>query len=156
MQPELTGKLVERYSRQMLLKEISYQGQLKIINSKVAVVGCGGIGCPLALYLAGAGIGHLGLFDSDSVEVTNLHRQIGHNNLSIGMKKTQSLANTLLAFNPNIKITQHQFITVESCSELADYDLIIDGSDNPECRYIVNDFCMKSGKRLLSGACIGW
>jgi molybdopterin/thiamine biosynthesis adenylyltransferase len=88
MKPELTGKLVERYSRQMLLKEISYQGQLKIINSKVAIIGCGGIGCPLALYLAGAGVGCLGLFDSDFVEVTNLHRQIGHQNKSIGIKKT--------------------------------------------------------------------
>ncbi len=101
-------------------------------------------------------MGQLGLFDSDSVEVTNLHRQIGHQNQSIGMKKTQSLANTLLTFNPNIKITQHPFITVESSEELMQFDLIIDGSDNPECRYIVNDFCMKAGKKLLSGACIGW
>ena len=91
----------------MLLNQISYDGQLKIINSKVAIIGCGGIGCPLALYLTGAGVGTIGLFDSDTVDVTNLHRQIGHNNASVGMKKTQSLKNTLLAFNPHINIIQH-------------------------------------------------
>ena len=86
---------------------LNHNGQLKIIKSKVAIIGSGGIGCPLALYLAGAGVGTIGLFDSDTVDVTNLHRQIGHNNASVGMKKTQSLKNTLLAFNPHINIIQH-------------------------------------------------
>jgi molybdopterin/thiamine biosynthesis adenylyltransferase len=76
--------LISRYSRQMLLKEISYAGQLKLVQRKVAIIGAGGIGCPLALYLAGAGIGTIGLFDADTVDVTNLHRQIGHKNRSIG------------------------------------------------------------------------
>lgn len=74
------------------------------MNKKIAIIGCGGIGCPLAMYLAGAGVGNLGLFDSDVVDVTNLHRQIGHKNSSLGIKKTTSLKQTLLAFNPYIKI----------------------------------------------------
>lgn len=98
----------------MLLKEISYNGQLLIVNSKVAIIGCGGIGCPLALYLAGAGVGTIGLFDSDTVDVTNLHRQIAHKNISVGQRKTESLKNSLLDFNPNLKINQHEFVTVES------------------------------------------
>jgi molybdopterin/thiamine biosynthesis adenylyltransferase len=140
----------------MLLKEISYGGQLKIVKSKVALIGSGGIGCPLALYLAAAGVGTLGLFDSDTVDVTNLHRQIGHRTDRLGMEKTESLARTILGINPHISINKHPFITVENAHTLDDYDYVIDGSDNPKCRYIVNDYCMKAGKKLLSGACIGW
>lgn len=88
----------------MLLKEISYEGQLKIVEKSIAIIGAGGIGCPLAIYLAGAGVGKIGLFDSDVVDVTNLHRQIGHKNTSIGIKKTTSLKNTILQFNPNIEV----------------------------------------------------
>lgn len=96
----------------MLLKEISYEGQVKIVKAKVALIGSGGIGCPLALYLAAAGIGTLGLFDSDSVDVTNLHRQIGHRTDRIGMDKTESLKRTLLDLNPHVNINKHPFITV--------------------------------------------
>lgn len=152
----LKGELVNRYSRQMLLKEISYEGQLQICQAKIAIIGSGGIGCPLALYLAGAGIGTLGLFDSDVVDVTNLHRQIGHKTCKIGVKKTSSLKETLLNLNPNIAINEHPFITASNLHLLKDYDLVIDGSDNPQCRYIVNDFCMSQHQKLLSGACIGW
>jgi molybdopterin/thiamine biosynthesis adenylyltransferase len=88
----------------MLLKEISYTGQLKLVQSKVAIVGAGGIGCPLALYLAGAGIGTIGLFDSDIVDVTNLHRQIGHKDKNVGTDKTKSLKESLLSLNPNINV----------------------------------------------------
>ena len=110
----------------------------------------------MALYLAAAGVGTIGLFDSDSVDVTNLHRQIGHRTDRIGMEKTESLKRTLLAINPHIAINKHPFITVQNAEILDQYDYVIDGSDNPMCRYTVNDFCMKKGKKLLSGACIGW
>jgi len=110
----------------------------------------------LALYLAAAGVGTLGLFDSDSVDVTNLHRQIGHRTDRIGMEKTESLKQTLLAINPHITINKHPFVTVENAYILDQYDYVVDGSDNPMCRYTVNDYCMKTGKKLLSGACIGW
>jgi molybdopterin/thiamine biosynthesis adenylyltransferase len=96
----------------MLLKEISYEGQLKIVQSKIAIIGAGGIGCPLALYLAAAGTGTIGLFDSDTVEITNLHRQVGHRTDRLGMPKTKSLKQTLLGINPHINIQQHAFITV--------------------------------------------
>ena len=96
----------------MLLKDIQYKGQMKLIKSKVALVGSGGIGCPLALYLTGAGIGTLGLFDSDAVDMTNLHRQIGHSTKTVGVLKTKSLKGTLLNLNPNIQINEHPFITV--------------------------------------------
>lgn len=96
----------------MLLKEISYEGQAKIVATKIGIVGAGGIGCPLALYLAAAGIGTIGLFDSDKVDVTNLHRQIGHRTNTVGVEKTTSLKQTLLAINPFIQVKQHPFITV--------------------------------------------
>lgn len=140
----------------MLLKEIAYDGQAKIMNTKIAVVGAGGIGCPVALYMAAAGVGTIGLFDSDKVDETNLHRQIGHRTSTIGVEKTASLKKTLLDINPYIQIKEHPFITATNAHLLDDYDLVIDGSDNPTCRYIVNDHCMKSNRKLLSGACIGW
>jgi adenylyltransferase/sulfurtransferase len=152
----LTGELIQRYSRQMLLKEIAYDGQSKIIKTKLAIIGAGGIGCPLAIYLAAAGLGTIGLFDSDKVDVTNLHRQIGHKTKTVGISKTVSLRNTLLDINPNITINEHPFITVANANLLDEYDIVVDGSDNPTCRYIVNDHCMKTNKKLLSGACIGW
>lgn len=140
----------------MLLKEIGYEGQLKLCKSKVALIGSGGIGCPLGLYLAGAGIGTLGLFDSDVVDMTNLHRQVGHSTPSIGKLKTESLKQTLSNLNPHICINEHPFITKETLHFLDDYDLVIDGSDNPLCRYLVNDYVMSKNKKLLSGACVGW
>lgn len=96
----------------MLLKEIGYEGQLKISNTKIALIGSGGIGCPTGLYLAGAGVGTLGLFDSDVVDVTNLHRQVGHSTATLGMPKTTSLKQTLLNLNPNIVVNEHPFISV--------------------------------------------
>lgn len=98
----------------MLLKEIAYEGQAKIMNTKIAVIGAGGIGCPLALYLAAAGVGTIGLFDSDKVDETNLHRQIGHRTSTIGVEKTASLKKTLLDINPYILIKEHPFITVSN------------------------------------------
>jgi hypothetical protein len=98
----LCGDVLARYSRQMLLKEIGYEGQLKVCRARVAVVGAGGIGCPLGLYLAGAGVGVLGFFDGDVVELNNLHRQVGHTTSSLGRPKTESLAATLRSLNPNI------------------------------------------------------
>lgn len=94
----------------MLLKEIGYEGQLKISRAKIALIGSGGIGCPLGLYLAGAGVGTLGLFDEDVVDITNLHRQVGHSTATLGKPKTESLKATLLNLNPNIVIQQHPFI----------------------------------------------
>lgn len=140
----------------MLLKQIKYEGQLKIQRMKIALIGAGGIGCPTALYLAGAGVGTLGLFDSDTVDVTNLHRQIGHSTKTLGVPKTTSLKSTLLNLNPHITINQHPFITVQTLNQLDEYDMVIDGSDNPQCRYLVNDYLMLKNKKLLSGACVGW
>lgn len=91
----------------MLLKEIRYENQIKIIKNKVAIIGSGGIGCPVAMYLSGAGVGHIGLFDSDVVEISNLHRQIAHKNRNMNKKKTTSLKETLLEFNPNISVKEH-------------------------------------------------
>lgn len=95
----------------MLLKEIAYPGQIKIKQSKIAIIGCGGIGCPGSLYLAAAGVGTLGLFDSDRVELNNLHRQVAHKTSSIGVEKSISLESTLHSLNSHIKINRHPFIT---------------------------------------------
>lgn len=143
----------------MLLREIKYDNQLKIMKSRVAVIGSGGIGCPVAMYLSGAGVGRIGLFDSDVVEMTNLHRQIAHKDRNRGRQKTSSLRECLLEINPHIDVQEHSFVTLDSIHELDDYDLIIDGSDNPKCRYLLNDYLMSEPRRcskLLSGACIGW
>jgi adenylyltransferase/sulfurtransferase len=102
----------------MLLKEIAYEGQAKIVNAKIAIIGSGGIGCPAALYLAAAGVGTIGLFDSDKVDVTNLHRQIGHKTSSVGTDKTTSLRNTLRDINPHIHINEHPFITAHNATLL--------------------------------------
>lgn len=108
------------------------------------------------MYLAGAGVGTIGLFDSDKVELNNLHRQIGHTSERIGMLKTESLRRTVRSLNPNVTVNQHPFVTIETLAELTPYTLVLDGSDSAKCRYLVNDYCMKTNKLLISGACIGW
>ena len=140
----------------MLLPQISLAGQLKLKQAKIAIIGCGGIGCPASLYLSSAGVGTLGLFDSDLVELNNLHRQIAHRTSTVNTPKTSSLTSTLHSLNPHTTTHSHPFITPATLSNLDSYDIVIDGSDNPKCRYLVNDYCRKTNKVLFSGACIGW
>jgi molybdopterin/thiamine biosynthesis adenylyltransferase/rhodanese-related sulfurtransferase len=147
-------KNYKRYSRQITLDEIGLEGQQKLQNANVLVIGAGGLGCPLLLYLAGAGVGHIGIIDHDLVDETNLHRQILYHISDIGKHKADVAAAKLRLFNPDIDIDSYAFkLTREnSTSIIRQYDLIIDGSDNFLTRYLVNDTCVKLNKPLVFGS----
>lgn len=144
----------ERYARQMNLPEIGIEGQAKLADARVLLVGAGGLGSPAALYLAAAGIGTLGLIDDDRVERSNLHRQVLHRDDRIGWPKTESARATLEALNPTIDIHTHQLRLDSSNVEdvFSGYRIIVDGSDNFPTRYLVNDACIRLGLPNVYGA----
>jgi adenylyltransferase/sulfurtransferase len=140
----LNDSQIERYSRQIILPEIGGKGQEKLLSAKVLIIGTGGLGSPCAYYLAAAGVGTLGLVDSDNVELNNLNRQILHNTQNVGKPKVKSAEEKLKLLNPDIKINPYQIrLTSENILDIIrDYDFIIDGSDNFPTRYLVNDACV--------------
>ena len=144
----------ERYARQMNLPEIGIEGQAKLADARVLLVGAGGLGSPAALYLAAAGIGTLGLVADDRVERSNLHRQVLHRDDGIGTPKTDSARATLEALNPKIEVRTHQVrLDSENVEEIfSDYRIIVDGSDNFPTRYLVNDACIRLGLPNVYGA----
>lgn len=146
--------IMKRYDRQIILPEIGITGQQKLKEAKILVIGAGGLGCPILLYLAGAGIGKIGIVDDDIAELSNLHRQVLYNMADIGFKKAELAAKKLRALNPDIEIIPYDVrITSENASELITaYDLVIDGSDNFPTRYLVNDTCIALNKVLLFGS----
>src|ERR1700734_899409 len=139
--PELTQDDLTRYSRHLILPEVGVEGQRKLKAARVLCVGTGGLGSPLALYLAGAGVGTLGLVDFDVVDASNLHRQVIHSTPDVGRPKLDSAAEKLQALNPEIKIVKHNtMLTSANAMEiLKDYDIVADGTDNFQTRYLVND-----------------
>jgi molybdopterin/thiamine biosynthesis adenylyltransferase/rhodanese-related sulfurtransferase len=141
----LTPAERERYARHILIPEVGEAGQAQLLQSRVALVGAGGLGSPIAYYLAAAGVGTLGLIDDDRIERSNLQRQILHTEDRIGVPKARSAAATLNAFNPGIKVELHELRLDSSNVDavLKDYDLVIDGSDNLPTRYLVNDACTR-------------
>ncbi len=153
---ELTDDELARYARHVILDEVGEKGQLKLLESKVLVVGAGGLGSPVLLYLAAAGIGHLGVIDFDVVDITNLQRQIIHTTDDVGDAKVASAVETLEALNPDIEITGHRDrLSAANAMELmSGYDLIVDGSDNFTSRYLVNDACYFLKKPLVSAALV--
>ncbi|KAM3139876.1 hypothetical protein pb186bvf_008118 [Paramecium bursaria] len=142
----------------MILPEIGLDGQKKLFNSKVLIIGAGGIGSPASLYLAGAGIGTIGLVDGDNVEISNMHRQIIHTNDRIGMNKCESAKIQLQQFNPQIKVNTYTYnLTQKNALQIMkEYDIVLDASDNPATRYLVNDASMYLDKPLVSGSSVGW
>ncbi len=144
---------VERYSRQIILPNVGGKGQEKLLKAKVLIIGAGGLGSPCALYLASAGIGKIGIADSDKVELNNLQRQILHSNSSIGKTKVESAKERLAAINPDVEVIAHNLrLTSENILDIIrDYDIVVDGSDNFPTRYLVNDACVLSGKPLSHG-----
>jgi len=147
-----------RYSRQIFIEEIGLDGQRKIMNSKVLVIGAGGLGSPVIQYLAAAGIGTLGVADFDEVELHNLNRQIIHNENSVGISKVKSAEQFVKNLNHQVN-----FIGIESKIDgsnaeemISQFDLIIDGSDNFKTRYLINDTCVKLGKPLVFGSILGF
>lgn len=144
---------IERYSRQIILPSVGGKGQEKLLKAKVLIIGAGGLGSPCALYLASAGIGKIGIADSDKVELNNLQRQILHSNSSIGKTKVESAKERLAAINPDVEVIAHNLrLTSENILDIIrDYDIVVDGSDNFPTRYLVNDACVLSGKPLSHG-----
>ena len=152
--PELTTDDLSRYSRHLILPEVGMEGQQKLKAARVLCVGTGGLGSPLALYLAAAGIGTLGLVDFDVVDSSNLQRQIIHSTKDIGRKKLDSAEEKLLALNPFLKVVKHEtMLTSANALEIIkDYDVVADGTDNFPTRYLVNDACVLLGKPNAYGS----
>lgn len=147
----LSKEQIARYSRQLILPEVGVRGQHRLLESSVLVIGAGGLGSPASLYLAAAGVGHLGIVDCDAVSLSNLHRQILHQTSDLGRAKSESARNHLQALNPDISIEAIQTRVDESniINLLNDYDLVLDGSDNFATRYLVNDACVISQTPLI-------
>src|ERR1700757_2480618 len=147
--PQLTNDEIARYSRHLILPEVGLEGQQKLKAAKVLCVGTGGLGSPLAFYLAAAGIGALGLVDFDVVDESNLQRQIIHSTKDVGRPKIDSAAEKLEALNPHMKIVKHETMlsSANALDIIKDYDIVADGTDNFPTRYLVNDACVLSGNK---------
>tara|TARA_B100001121_G_scaffold289217_1_gene287965 strand:- start:414 stop:1169 length:756 start_codon:yes stop_codon:yes gene_type:complete len=154
MKSKLNKYQIERFSRQIILKKIGILGQKKIVNSKVLIVGMGGLGCPAAEFLTRAGIGFLGIIDYDKVDLSNLHRQNLYNNKDLNKFKVDVAKNKLNLINPNTKIISYKIKVNKSNFEkiIKNYDFIIDGSDNFKTKFLINDICNKFKKCLITGA----
>jgi len=150
----MTADQIQRYSRHFLLPQVGDRGQRRLLRSKVLLIGAGGLGSPAALYLAAAGVGTLGLMDGDVVDITNLQRQVLHTTAEIGKPKVESGARTIKALNPDVNLIPLPMrLTVDNVMDIIkDYDLIVDGSDNFETRYLVNDACYLAGKTNVHGS----
>ncbi|MGC9998579.1 MAG: molybdopterin-synthase adenylyltransferase MoeB [Bryobacteraceae bacterium] len=150
----LTKEELERYSRHLILPEVGVEGQLKLKNARVLLVGAGGLGAPLALYLSAAGVGTLGLVDFDVVERSNLQRQVIHGTGDIGRKKIESAAASIAAINPNVRVVRHELaLSSENALDIIkNYEIVADGTDNFPTRYLVNDACVLLGKPNVYGS----
>ena len=150
----LDTEQIQRYSRHFLLPQVGEKGQRKLLRSKVLLIGAGGLGSPTALYLAAAGVGNIGLMDGDVVDVSNLQRQILHTTPNVGRPKAESGAEAIRALNPDVNVIPLAMrIDVGNVMDiLKDYDLVIDGSDNFETRYLLNDACYLAGKTNIHGS----
>ncbi len=151
---DFTEEQIERYSRHIILPEVGGEGQSKLLESKVFMIGAGGLGSPVAYYLAAAGVGTIGIADADVVDMSNLQRQIIHNNARIGMDKVESAKKTIKALNPDVNvITYTERVTADNVRDIIrNYDVIVDGCDNFPTRFLANDACFFEQKTLVSGA----
>ena len=150
----LTLDQVKRYSRHIIMPQVGSSGQRKLIQSKVLIVGAGGLGSPAAVYLSLAGVGTLGLVDFDVVDVSNLQRQILHHSSDVGRPKVESAAETVKEYNPETKVVAHEtWLTSENAMEIiSQYDVVVNGADNFPARYLINDACYLAGKPLVDGS----
>ena len=151
---KLSAEEINRYSRHLTLTEVGIGGQEKLKAAKVLCIGSGGLGSPIGLYLAAAGIGTIGVVDFDVVDVTNLQRQIAHTTNDVGRPKVVSIREKMEAMNPHVNVVVHETkLTKENALEIfAPYDIVVDGSDNFETRYLVNDAAYFTGKPLVYGS----
>jgi len=152
--PELTNAEILRYSRHLILPDVGLAGQRRLKAARVLLVGAGGLGSPLALYLAAAGVGHLGLVDFDVVDVTNLHRQVLHGTRDVGRPKLESARDRIADVNPHVELTTYEtrLTSANALEILGGYDVVVDGTDNFQTRYLVNDACVILGKPNVYGS----
>ena len=150
----LTPYQVQRYSRHIIMPQVGSKGQRKLLDAKVVVIGAGGLGSPVSIYLTLAGVGTLGIVDFDTVDVTNLQRQILHHNDDVGRPKIESARETLNAYNPDVNIITHEepLTSANAMDIMADYDIVINGADNFPARYLVNDAAYLNNKPLVDGS----
>lgn len=153
---KLTNVEIDKYSRQLIMPEIGMKGQQTLKNSSVLIVGAGGLGCPSALYLTGAGVGRIGIVDYDKVKLNNLHRQLLHSEISTGQPKVFSAADSLRKLNSSVEVTPYD-IQIDSSNALdiiRQYDVVIDATDNVATRYLLNDACVMASRPLVSGSAL--
>jgi len=154
----LTSEQMHRYSRHVLIPEVGEEGQLKLLDSRVLLVGAGGLGSPAALYLAAAGVGTIGIVDSDVVEESNLQRQVLHSTETVGMSKVESARRAIAALNPEVSVEGHETrLTAGNARDLISaYDIVVDGTDNFATRYMVNELCVELGKPNVSASILSF
>lgn len=142
-----------RYSRHLLLEGIGQQGQERLAHGRVLIVGAGGLGSPVALYLAAAGVGTIGIADGDTVDVTNLQRQVIHSTNDVGVEKVASAARKMRDINPDINVVEiNEFLDKDRLVELAgEYDIVVDATDSYSSKYLINDACVEAGKPFVHG-----
>lgn len=152
--PPLTQEEILRYSRHLIIPEVGVAGQRRLKDARILMVGAGGLGSPIGLYLAAAGVGRLGIVEFDTVDVTNLQRQVLHGTKDVGRKKVESARDRIHDVNPHVEVVPHETrLTSENALEiLRDYDLVVDGTDNFATRYLVNDACVLLGKPNVYGS----
>lgn len=150
---DLTEQQVLRYSRHILLKDVGVEGQEKIMNARVLVVGAGGLGAPVSLYLAAAGIGTIGIVDADEVDLSNLQRQIIHFTKDVGRAKVDSAKEKIQAINPDVRVdTYHEYLEASNALDIIRaYDFVVDGTDNFPVKFLINDACVMAGKPFSHG-----
>ncbi|MCI6174207.1 MAG: HesA/MoeB/ThiF family protein [Clostridiales bacterium] len=139
-----TNEQLERYSRHIILKEIGVKGQKKLMKGSVLIIGAGGLGAPAAMYLAAAGVGRIGIADADTVDLSNLQRQVIHTTADLGKPKVESAAETMRAINPDVEVkTYREFISASNILDIIDgYDFVLDGTDNFPAKFLINDACV--------------
>jgi len=150
----LTNEEVARYSRHLIMPEVGVEGQLKLKAARALCIGAGGLGSPVALYLAAAGVGTIGIVDFDEVDYSNLQRQIIHGTPDVGRSKLDSAKSRLNALNPEVEVVTHEMAlsSGNALALFADYDFVVDGTDNFPTRYLVNDACVMAGKPNVYGS----
>ena len=144
----LSLREIQKYSRQLILPEMRVTGQLKLKTASVLIVGAGGLGCPAALYLAASGIGRIGIIDGDTIDMSNLHRQVAHKEINIGKSKADSLCQAINNLNIDVKTVSYKcLLSSENALDILNdnYDVVLDATDNPATRYLINDACQLSG-----------
>lgn len=154
----LTEQQRERYARHITLEGVGEEGQERLINGRVLIIGAGGLGSPAAMYLAAAGVGTIGIADADVVDLTNLQRQIIHSNNDIGRKKVISAKETIEGINPEVRVrAYHTFVDADNIADMiAEYDFIIDATDNFESKFLINDACVLNKKPFCHGGILGF